>query len=144
VPQPPSGGPSLGVVFTATAVFLSVASNAFSSSRKGLDAPGPAPATLWNASRDARPGRAPPGRAYRPTRAEQETTIRWDREGEEVHVWSASPVTWRRLARLGIRPIRETPVSGRGYRIPVSRFRWGLKRVGVRAPGRRVAVRNMT
>ena len=32
-------------------------------------------------------------RLYRPTRAEQETVMRWDREDDEVHVWSASPVT---------------------------------------------------
>ena len=81
---------------------------------------------------------------YRPTRAEQETVVRWDREGDHVQVWSASPVTWRKLERLGIRPVRETTstgqVSGRFYRIPVSRFRWGLKRTGTRAPGRRLVV----
>ena len=80
--------------------------------------------------------------AYRPTRAEQETRIRWDRADGSVHVWSADPVTWRKLARLGIAPIRETRfpgggVSGRFYTIPVTRFAWGLKRVGVKAPGRR-------
>ena len=83
---------------------------------------------------------------YRPTRAEQETVLRWDREGVHVHLWSASPVTWRKLERLGIPTARETrafgdAVSGRFYTIPLSRFRWGLKRVGTRAPGRRVAVR---
>jgi hypothetical protein len=81
---------------------------------------------------------------YRPTRAEQETTIGWDREDDQVHVWSGSPVTWQRLERLGVRPVRETTcqgrVSGRFYLIPLSRFRWGLKRVGTTAPGRRVAV----
>jgi hypothetical protein len=85
---------------------------------------------------------------YRPTRAEQETVLRWDRAGDHVQVWSASPVTWRKLERLGIPPVHETRapgglVSGRVYRIPLGRFRWGLKRVGVRAPGRRVAVRSM-
>jgi hypothetical protein len=81
---------------------------------------------------------------YRPTRAEQETVLRWDREDAQVSVWSASPVTWRRLERLGIRPVRETTcqsrVSGRFYRIPVARFRWGLKRVGGRARTARLAV----
>ena len=33
-------------------------------------------------------------------------------------------------------------VSSRFYRIPLTRFRWSLKRVGVRASGRRVAVRS--
>ena len=45
------------------------------------------------------PGRAPP-RGWGP--AEQETVVRWDREGECVHLWSASPVTWRKLERLGV------------------------------------------
>jgi hypothetical protein len=85
---------------------------------------------------------------YRPTRAEQETVLRWDRDDDQVHVWSASPVTWRKLERLGVRPVRETTcqgrASGRFYRIPLSRFRRGLKRVGTaggRPPGPRVAVR---
>jgi hypothetical protein len=46
-----------------------------------------------------------------------------------------------------IRPVQETTstgqMSGRFYRIPLNRFRWGLKRVGLRAPGRRVAVRSV-
>jgi hypothetical protein len=84
---------------------------------------------------------------YRPTRAEQEIILRWDRAGDHVQIWSASPVTWRKLERLGIPHVDETRfpgglVSGRVYRIPLTRFRWGLKRVGVRAPGRRVAVRS--
>jgi hypothetical protein len=36
------------------------------------------------------------------TRAEQETVIRWDEDERVVHVYSASPKTWRRMARLGI------------------------------------------
>ena len=58
-------------------------------------------------------------------------------------LWSASPVVWRKLERLGIAPTQETrfpggPVTGRTYAIPLSRFRWGLKRVGGAAPGSRV------
>jgi hypothetical protein len=83
--------------------------------------------------------------AYRPTRAEQETVIRWDRADDSVHVWSASPVTWRKLERLGIPAGRETrfpggAVSGRFYTIPFSRFRWGLKRAGARPQKPRLAV----
>jgi len=33
------------------------------------------------------------------TRAEQETVIRWDRDDEQAHIWSADPVTWRKLAK---------------------------------------------
>jgi hypothetical protein len=50
------------------------------------------------------------GRASRPTQAEQETVVRWDREGDYVHVWSASPVTWSEArpasSRSGRRPVR--------------------------------------
>jgi hypothetical protein len=72
--------------------------------------------------------------SYHATRAEQETVIRWDREDDMVHLWSASPITWRKLKRLGITPTRETryrntpDVSGRFYVVPLSLFRWGLKR----------------
>ena len=66
------------------------------------------------------------------TRAEQETVIRWDEAEQEVQIWSASPKTWRRMARLGVAPHRETTAggapSGRFYRVPAERFRWGTKR----------------
>jgi hypothetical protein len=84
--------------------------------------------------------------AYRPTRAEQETVVRWDRADDQVHVWSADPVTWRKLERLGIPAGRETwfpggVVSGRFYTIPLRRFAWGLRRVGTsRVPPRRQLV----
>ena len=72
------------------------------------------------------------GRASRPSRAEQETVIRWDREEPMASIWSANPAVWRKLARLGIAPHRETryggEVSGRFYRVPLVLFRWGLKR----------------
>ena len=68
---------------------------------------------------------------YRQTRAEQETTIRWNEDDKVVHVWSASPVTWRKMARLGLPPVRGSVIdgheAGRFYRVPLSRFRWGLK-----------------
>jgi hypothetical protein len=46
------------------------------------------------------------------TRAEQETVIRWDEAEQEVRIWSASPKTWRRIARLGVAPYRETTTGG--------------------------------
>jgi hypothetical protein len=54
------------------------------------------------------------GRASRPTQAEQETVLRWDREGDYVHVWSASSVTWAeaRPARHPADPGDD--LSGRG------------------------------
>lgn len=68
------------------------------------------------------------------SRAEQETTIRWDREDGVVSVWSADPVVWRRMARLGVRAVRETTLegkpSGKLYRVERGQFRWGLKRQG--------------
>jgi len=77
---------------------------------------------------------------YHPTRAEQETVIRWDRDDPTVHVWTADPVTWRKMERLGVPVTRETTCqgrrSGRFYTIPLSQFRWRLKRA--HAPGRPV------
>lgn len=66
------------------------------------------------------------------TRAEQETILRWDENEKVVHVYSGSPVTWRKMARLGIPIHREETKAGvatrRAYRIPMDGFRWGLKR----------------
>jgi hypothetical protein len=44
---------------------------------------------------------------------------------DQVHVWSADPVTWRKVERLGIPASHETrfgggTVSGRFYPIPVA------------------------
>jgi hypothetical protein len=71
------------------------------------------------------------------TRAEQETTIRWDEEEQIVHIWSASPKTWRKMARLGVTPAREMArhgqPSGRFYLVPVAQFRWRLKSLAIGA-----------
>ena len=65
------------------------------------------------------------------TRAEQETIFRWDEDDQVVHIYSASPKTWRKLGRLGLAAFKETVFrdkpSGRFYRLPVSQFRWGVK-----------------
>ena len=75
---------------------------------------------------------------FRPTKAEQETTIRWDLEEQVVHIWSAQPVVWRKMARLGVAIVRRSTVqgdeAGRFYRLPLAQFRWGLK--GLRRAGR--------
>ncbi len=75
-------------------------------------------------------------RRSRPTLAEQETVIRWDREDPLVHIWTASPTEMRRLAQKGLASTRETNsggrVTGRWYVIPRREFRWGLKRQGAR------------
>jgi hypothetical protein len=74
-------------------------------------------------------------KSYRPTRAEQETTFRWDLEGRVIHVWSAQPEVWRKMARLGVVERRAPStqagrVIGRWYVIPLTEFRWGTKRKG--------------
>jgi hypothetical protein len=56
------------------------------------------------------------------TRAEQETVIRWDEADQEVRIWSASPKTWQRMARLGVAPCRET-TTGAATRLPGCRTR---------------------
>ena len=74
------------------------------------------------------------------TRSERETLIRWDEAEQVVSVFSASPKVWRRLARLGLEPHKETTrggkPSGRFYRLPLARFRWGLRQKA-RNPGGR-------
>jgi hypothetical protein len=65
------------------------------------------------------------------TRSEQETIIRWGEADQVVTVYSASPKTWRRCARLGLEVVKtahlEGRESGRFYRVPLAGFRWGLK-----------------
>ena len=65
------------------------------------------------------------------SRADQETVIRWDEEEKIVHIWSASPMTWRKATRLGLKPTKETTrkgePSGKFSVLPFDRFRWGLK-----------------
>jgi hypothetical protein len=65
------------------------------------------------------------------TKAEQETILRWDEEEQVVHVYSASPKTWRRCARLGLAVVKVDRYKGqdrgRFYRVPLAAFRWGLK-----------------
>ena len=66
------------------------------------------------------------------TRAEQETILRWDEDEQMVSLWSASPRTWRKAAKLGLIPVKVTQyrgeVTGHFYELPLSRLRWGLKR----------------
>ena len=68
------------------------------------------------------------------SRAEQETVIRWDEDQRVVHVYSASPKTWRKMARLGLEPDRVSTTkgspSGKFWTIASALFRWGLKRKG--------------
>jgi len=79
---------------------------------------------------------------YHPTRAEQETVIRWDREDPLAHLFSASPVVWRKLARLGLEPTRRSTVRGaevgRFYRVPLARLRWSVARERVEGAPKRI------
>jgi hypothetical protein len=64
-------------------------------------------------------------------RAEQDTVIRWDEEEQIVHIYSASPKTWRKMGRLGLVPTKKTTVKGAlsscFYSVPFGQFRWRLK-----------------
>jgi hypothetical protein len=67
--------------------------------------------------------------------AERETVISWDCEERVVYITSHDPAVWRRLARLGIEAFknwhyRDGVESTRFYKLPLARFRWGLKRAG--------------
>lgn len=68
------------------------------------------------------------------TMAERETVITWDDEQQQVNIYSASPVWWRKLAKLGFVVQRETThageVTGRFYApVAVADFRFRRKRV---------------
>lgn len=70
---------------------------------------------------------------------EQETVMRWDEETDTVSVWSASPKTWRKAAKLGWVPQREGmtggAVSSRSFTVPKAEFRWGMKSKRAGRPG---------
>jgi hypothetical protein len=72
------------------------------------------------------------------TKAEQETILRWDADGDFVSVFTAHRPTMRKLARAGYQPYRVNTRHGREdgwfYRVPVGELRW---RVGARRPTRR-------
>jgi hypothetical protein len=70
------------------------------------------------------------------TRAERETILRWDEDEQAVLLYSASPKTWRKCARLGLRPGKETTLdgkpSGKFYRFPLVELFWKVRKLGVR------------
>jgi hypothetical protein len=63
----------------------------------------------WGRERD-RPGRQ---EDMGQTRSEQETIIRWGEADQVVTVYSASPKTWRRCARLGLEVVKTAHLEGR-------------------------------
>jgi len=78
----------------------------------------------------------------RGTLSESETIIRWDDEEQLVHVYSASPRWWLKLARLGFivreETTRQGAVTGRFYHpMPIAQFRIGKKRAATESQRRR-------
>jgi hypothetical protein len=74
-------------------------------------------------------------------RNDQQTVVTWDDDEQVVRVWSSSPKSWRLLEKLGLRPHRETRLPngrpapvGKFYKLPLARFRWGLKKRTPSAP----------
>ncbi len=61
-------------------------------------------------------------------KAERETVLRWDEEDRVVSLYSASPAVWRKAARLGLKPVKETALegepSGKFYRFPLAELSW--------------------
>jgi hypothetical protein len=53
------------------------------------------------------------------TRWEQETIIRWDEEGEQAEIYTASARVAARMEKLGVKPYKTT--SGPGWFYKVSR-----------------------
>jgi hypothetical protein len=65
-------------------------------------------------------------------KAERETILRWDEEDRVVSLYSASPAVWRKAARLGLKPVKETTLegesSGKFYRFPLAEFSWRVRK----------------
>ena len=84
----------------------------------------------------ADPATGPTGQ-YRGLPAEQETIIRWDREGDSVHLFSADPTVWRRLDKTGLTPTKVSTIRGqdcgRWYLVPKSQFRYKPAGKAIRA-----------
>ena len=64
---------------------------------------------------------------------EREVVIRWDDDERIVTFWAASGPVIRKLLRLGFKPTHEARrrdgrLHGCEFRLPLERFRWGLKR----------------
>ena len=61
-------------------------------------------------------------------RSEQETVIRWDEESDTVNVWTASPKTMRKMARLGFAAMATATRNGDEgswtYQIPSAMWKW--------------------
>ena len=73
------------------------------------------------------------------SREEAETVIRWDRATDTVTIWTADPVTIRKVAKCGHEPVsvsrrRDGQVRGYEFRIPHDQFRWRAKKRAV-GPG---------
>jgi hypothetical protein len=64
------------------------------------------------------------------TREERETTVRYDATRGEVRLWTADPVTVRKLARKGVRPVKTATTkgveTGWWFQVPYRAFRWSV------------------
>lgn len=62
---------------------------------------------------------------------ERETVLRWDGHKDVVHLFTAAPTVYRKLARAGYAPTRVSTVKGRAggwsFRIPYQDLRWGAR-----------------
>jgi len=67
------------------------------------------------------------------TKAEKETTLRWDSEQKVVSIFSCHPAIWRRVERAGFQPVRVHRQHGReiarAYKIPLALFRFRVRRL---------------
>ncbi len=64
--------------------------------------------------------------------AERETVIQFDEESKFARIWSASPKVLRKLARLGLVPVRESrrrsgELWGKEFKVPLPDFRWQIR-----------------
>jgi len=72
-------------------------------------------------------------------REEQETTVTYNMADQMVHVYSSVLRDQNKLKRAGISTAYGNLKTGFGYRIPLSRFRWGVRVLERRVQSRKVA-----
>lgn len=61
------------------------------------------------------------------TRLEQETSVTFNESEDHAVVWTASPVTLRKFAKLGLQPVRVDSPTAKAFHVPRN---W----IAIRAP----------
>lgn len=63
--------------------------------------------------------------------AERETTITYDMEEKVVRIFSSVRKDQNKVEKMGFKPVYGDVEQGFGYRIPLDRFKWGVRKVAL-------------